>query len=386
VARVARALGDLSAALAAEIRARGPLSVARFMELAADHYYQRRDPLGAAGDFVTAPEVSQMFGEILGLWVAQAWIGCGRPAPARLVELGPGRGTLMADLLRASAQVPGFRDALSVHLVERSSRLRELQAERLAAVEVAWHDRFEQVQDGPLFLVANEFLDALPVHQLVRTGEHWVERRVGLADGRFALLLGDRESPRASSLPDAAPGTIAEVSPARERLARQIGERIAAAGGVAVLIDYGAAACGPTGDTLQAVCGHARIDPLTAPGEADLSSQVDFRALAGAAAAGGAAVFGPVPQGTFLRAFGIEARALHLLERARPEQRRALRAGLFRLTDPAAMGELFKVLVLASPHGPPPPGFSAPDLTLASQESCSSPPSSASSAASATAS
>jgi NADH dehydrogenase [ubiquinone] 1 alpha subcomplex assembly factor 7 len=240
------------------------------------------------------------------------------------------------------------------------------------------------VPDGPLFLVANEFLDALPVHQLARTGERWVERRVGLADGRFALLLDDRGSPRASSLPDAVPGTIAEVSPARERLARQISERIAAAGGVAVLIDYGAAACGPTGDTLQAVRGHARIDPLAAPGEADLSSQVDFRALAGAAAAGGAAVFGPVPQGTFLRAFGIEARALQLLERARPEQRRALRAGLFRLTDPAAMGELFKVLVLASPDGPPPPGFSAPDLTPASQESCSSPPTSASSAASAT--
>jgi SAM-dependent MidA family methyltransferase len=379
-------LSDLSAALAAEIGARGPISVARLMALASDQYYRRRDPLGAAGDFVTAPEVSQMFGEILGLWLAEAWIGCGRPAPARLGELGPGRGTLMADLLRASARVQGFRDALSIHLVERSPRLRALQAERLAGIETQWHDRLEQVPEGPLFLVANEFFDVLPVHQLVRGGQGWVERRVGVVDGKLAYVLDDRPAPLAGSLPDAAPGRIAEVSPARERLAREIGARLAAAGGVALLIDYGAAATGPTGDTLQAVRGHARIDPLVAPGAADLTAQVEFRALAAAAAAGGAAVFGPVPQGAFLRAFGIEARALQLLARARPEQRRELRTGLLRLTHPAAMGELFKVLVLAGPDGPPPPGFSAPTLDPALPKPCSRPRASATSAASATAS
>jgi NADH dehydrogenase [ubiquinone] 1 alpha subcomplex assembly factor 7 len=378
-------LSDLSRALAAEIRARGPLQVARFMELASDHYYREHDPLGAAGDFVTAPEVSQMFGEILGVWLAQAWTGCGRPAPARLVELGPGRGTLMADLLRATAPVAGFRAALSIHLVERSPRLRALQAERLAGIDVTWHDRIEEVPDGPLFLIANEFLDALPAHQLVRTLENWVERRVGLAaDGAFAFVLDDRRSPLAGALPDAAAGTLAELSPARTRLARQIGERLAAAGGIAVLIDYGAFADGPTGDTLQAVRGHVRADPLADPGAADLTTQVDFRALAEASCAGGAAVFGPVPQGTFLRAFGIEARALQLLERARPEQRRELRTSLFRLTDAAAMGELFKVLVLAAPDGPLPPGFSAPTLTPAVQKPCSRPRTSATSAASAT--
>jgi NADH dehydrogenase [ubiquinone] 1 alpha subcomplex assembly factor 7 len=387
----ARALSDLSAVLAAEIRARGPLSVARFMELALGHptlgYYQRHDPLGAAGDFVTAPEISQMFGEILGLWLAQAWTEGDRPAPARLVELGPGRGTLMADLLRATAPAGGFREALSIHLVERSPQLRALQAERLGGVEVAWHDRLDEVPKGRLYLIANEFFDALPVHQLVRTGREWVERRVGLAaDGNLAFGLDDRPSPLAGSLPDAAPGTVAELSPARDGLARQIAERIAAAGGIALLIDYGAWAEHPTGDTLQAVRGHARADPLAAPGAADLSAQVDFRALALAGRDGGAAVFGPVPQGTFLRAFGIEARALQLLERARPEQRRSLRAGLFRLTDPAAMGELFKVLVLARPGGPLPPGFDAPTFAPAQKEPCSRRPTSELSAASATAS
>ena len=352
--------------LAAEIRAKGPLSVARFMELALSHptlgYYQRCDPLGVAGDFVTAPEISQMFGEILGLWLARAWSACGRPTASRLVELGPGRGTLMADLLRVAARVDGFRRSVSIHLVERSPRLRELQADRLAGVEVTWHDRFEEIPEGPLFLIANEFFDALPVHQLVRTEAGWVARRVGLAaDGALVFVPDDRPSP--SVLPDAEPGTVAEVSPARARLAHRIGERIAAAGGVALLIDYGAFCDRPSGDTLQAVHGHARADPLATPGQADLSTQVDFRVLAEAARDGGAAVFGPVPQGTFLRAFGIEARALRLIERAAPDQRRSLRASLFRLTDPAAMGEMFKVLVLARPDGPLPPGFHAPTLT-----------------------
>jgi NADH dehydrogenase [ubiquinone] 1 alpha subcomplex assembly factor 7 len=329
-------------------------------------YYRRQDPLGVAGDFVTAPEVSQMFGEIVGLWLAEAWSGLGRPAPARLVELGPGRGTLMADLLRVTASIEGFRRSLSTHFVETSARLRQIQAERLIDVAVEWHDDLGEVPPGPLFLVANEFFDALPVHQLVRTGQDWVQRRVGLAeDGNLAFVLDDRPSPLSEQIPErdaAAAGAVAEVSPARAALARQIGERIAASGGVALLIDYGAWALGPTGDTLQAVRGHAACAPLACPGEADLSAQVDFRALAEAGCAAGAAVYGPVPQGTFLRTLGIEARALQLLGRASGDQRRELRAGLFRLTDPSAMGEVFKVLVLASPGGPPPPSFGAPTL------------------------
>ena len=363
-------MSDLKAVLAAEIRARGPLSVARFMSMALGHpslgYYQRQDPLGVAGDFVTAPEVSQMFGEIVGLWLAEAWSGLGRPAPARLVELGPGRGTLMADLLRATAGLERFRQSISVHLVEISERLRLLQAEHLAGIDVQWHEDLAEVPSGPVLLVGNEFFDALPVHQLVRTGQDWVERRVGLADdGGLTFVPDDRPSPLSKQIPErdaAAAGVVAEVSPARVALARQIGERIVASGGVALLIDYGAWALGATGDTLQAVQGHAACAPLACPGEADLSAQVDFRALAEAGCAGGAAVYGPVPQGTFLRTLGIEARALQLLGRASADQRRELRAGLFRLTDPSAMGELFKVLVLASPDGPPPPGFGAPTM------------------------
>jgi NADH dehydrogenase [ubiquinone] 1 alpha subcomplex assembly factor 7 len=358
-------LSALKEVLAAEIAAHGPLPVARFMELALGHpehgYYRRRDPLGRAGDFVTAPEISQAFGEIIGLWLAQAWSDLGRPAPVALVELGPGRGSLLADLLRATAKVPGFHAALALHLVECSPPLRQLQAARLAGVEARWHDRLDDVPPGPLLLVANEFLDALPVQQLVRTPDGWHERVIGLGQ---AGALEFQESHASSPLgaPEAATGEIAEVSPARAALAQQIGARIATAGGLALLIDYGAWAEGPTGDTLQAVRGHAACDPLASPGEADLSAQVDFRALAAAAAAGGAAVYGPVPQGTFLRAFGIEARMLQLLERAPPEQRRPLRAGLFRLIDPSAMGEAFKVLVLARPAAPLPPGFHAPTL------------------------
>jgi NADH dehydrogenase [ubiquinone] 1 alpha subcomplex assembly factor 7 len=353
--------------LAAEIDARGPLSVARYMELALGHpefgYYRRQDPLGATGDFVTAPEISQAFGEILGLWLAQAWADLGRPAPVRLVELGPGRGSLLVDLLRATASVPGFHGALALHLVEISPRLRRLQAARLADRQAMWHERFEEVPDGPVLLVANEFFDALPVHQLVRTADGWRERVVGrTATGELRFAQAAAPSPLATNL-DAAPGTVAEISPARAALARQIAARIAVAGGIALLIDYGAWSAGPTGDTLQAVRDHRACDPLVRPGEADLSTQVDFRALAEAAAAGGAAVYGPVPQGTFLRAFGIEARLLRLLERAPPERRRDMRAGLFRLIDPSAMGELFKVLAVAQKDAPLPPGFHAPTLT-----------------------
>jgi NADH dehydrogenase [ubiquinone] 1 alpha subcomplex assembly factor 7 len=347
------------------IREGGPLPVARYMSLALAHpehgYYRRGDPLGAAGDFVTAPEISQMFGEIVALWLAQAWLDRGRPRPLRLVEIGPGRGTMMADMLRALRAVPELSAAAEVHLVETSPRLRELQRQHLAGRQVVWHDELAGVPAGPLLLVANEVLDALPVHQLVRTAGGWVERCVGLGEaGRLAFVPASEPAPAAlaAGLPDdAPPGTVAEVSPAREALAEAIGRRLALHPGVALLIDYGALPAAPAGDTLQAVRAQRPCDPLTAPGEADLSSQVDFGALARAAARGGARVHGPVPQGPFLRALGIEARTLALMHNAGAEERRELRRALFRLTDASAMGELFKVLALASPEGPPPPGF-----------------------------
>jgi NADH dehydrogenase [ubiquinone] 1 alpha subcomplex assembly factor 7 len=337
------------------------------MTLALHHpthgYYRTRDPLGAGGDFVTAPELSQAFGEVIGAWLARAWLDLGQPAPFRLVELGPGRGTLLVDALRATRAVPGFHQGLRLHLVETGERLRRVQATRLAAFAASWHAEYAEVPPGPLLLLANEFFDALPVHQLVATARGWVERRVALADdGRLGFALAERPSPLGAELPDAAPGAVAEVSPARSKLARAIGSRLATDGGLALVIDYGAWAEQPTGDTLQATREHAPCDPLDAPGAADLTTHVDFRALALSACAAGAAVYGPVPQGTFLTTLGIHLRTARLLERATSDQGRALRAALFRLTDASAMGELFKVVALAHPAAPAPPGFGAPTL------------------------
>ena len=361
-------MSGLEAVLAEAIQRDGPLSVARFMDLALHHptygYYRDRDPLGAEGDFVTAPELSQAFGEVIGAWLAQAWLDLGGPAPLRLVELGPGRGTLLADALRATRGVPGFHHSLRLHLVETNDRLRAAQAARLAESDPSWHGRFDEVPPGPLLLVANEFFDALPTHQLVATARGWVERCVDLdAEGRLTYHLAQRRSSLGARLPDPTLGTVAEVSPARTELARAIARRIARDGGVALIVDYGAWSEGPTGDTLQATRNHAPCDPLDAPGTADLTTHVDFGALAEAAAAGGAAVYGPVPQGTFLATLGLHLRTAKLLERATAAQQRALRAALFRLTDASAMGELFKVLVLAHPQAPAPPGFTAPLLS-----------------------
>lgn len=360
-------MSGLERELAEAIRRDGPLPVARFMSLALHHpifgYYGRRDPLGPQGDFVTAPELSQSFGEVIGAWLAQTWLDLGRPAPFRLVELGPGRGTLLADALRATRTVARFHEGLRLHLVETSEGLRAAQATRLAGFAPSWHVSFEEVPSGPLLLIANEFFDALPVHQLVATAQGWVERCVDLGpDGRLAFGAAERRSPLGADLPEAPRGTVAEVSPARAKLVRDIGRRIAEDGGVALVIDYGAWTEGPTGDTLQATRAHAPCHPLDAPGTADLTTHVDFRALATAAAAGGASVYGPMPQGTFLTTLGIHLRTAKLIERATPEQQRALRAALFRLIDASAMGELFKVLVFAGPDAPAPPGFHQPTL------------------------
>jgi NADH dehydrogenase [ubiquinone] 1 alpha subcomplex assembly factor 7 len=363
----APALSGLEQVIADEIRRTGPLPVDRFMALALHHpthgYYRTRDPLGAGGDFVTAPELSQAFGEVVGAWLARAWLDLGQPAPFRLVELGPGRGTLLDDVLRATRRVPGFHDGFHIHLVETSEHLRRAQAERLAGRHVGWHADLAEVPPGCLLLLANEFFDALPVHQLVGTARGWLERCVALAEGgRLEFRLAASPSPLGAQLPEATPGAVAEVSPARTALAQAIGRRIARDGGVALVIDYGAWAAGPTGDTLQATRDHGPCDPLDAPGTADLTTHVDFRALALAACDGGAAVYGPVPQGTFLTSLGIHLRTAKLLERAAPAQQRQLRAALFRLIDPSAMGELFKVVVLAHPAAPAPPGFAAPTL------------------------
>ena len=345
----------------------GPISVARWMTLALAHpeagYYPRRDPLGAAGDFVTAPEVSQLFGELLGLVLVQHWLELGRPARVAVTELGPGRGTLMADALRAAAVVPEFAAAATVHLVETSPALRERQAAALRGRPVHWHDALAGLPaDRPLLLLANEFLDALPIRQFVCRAGRWHERLVGVdAQGGFGFVL----APRATPFPQAVAGigaelpegTVLELGPAREALVEELALRLAAQGGMALLIDYCRDAPVMTGDTFFAVRRHAGVDPLRHPGEADLSAHVDFRALAGRAAAAGITAFGPVAQGEYLRRLGIGQRLAALLRGATPAQAAALESGCARLVDEDAMGSLFKVLALAPAHAPVPPGF-----------------------------
>ena len=357
----------MSAPLMQEIKRRietaGPIGLADYMELALGHpahgYYATRDPLGAKGDFVTAPEISQMFGELLGLWCAEAWRRAGAPGKVRLVELGPGRGTLMADALRALRLAPDFRAAATVHLVEASPALRAVQRATLAGHDVAWHGDLGEVPDGPLLLIANEFLDALPIRQIVRAEDGWHERLVGLdGAGGFAFTLDPRPTGLAALLPGAlrecAPeGSLVELSPAVLGVAAAIARRVAADGIAALIVDYGHAATGP-GETLQAVRGHRRHAVLEAPGTADLTAHVDFAAL-GLAAVPPASTLGPVGQGDFLRRLGIEHRARTLA--AAGNRADEVAAALRRLTDPAEMGTLFKVLALVPPGAPSPAGF-----------------------------
>lgn len=360
-------MSELAEPLRRLIREHGPISVARFMALALAHptkgYYPRRDPLGAGGDFVTAPEVSQLFGELIGLALAQHWLDLGAPSRVIVAELGPGRGTLMADALRAARAAPGFLAAASIHLVETSPALRERQAAALPGLPVHWHDELAGIpSDAPLLLVANEFLDALPIRQFVRHRGGWRERLVALdEEGAFAFALAPRSTPfpavTAEGADDLPEGALLELGPAREALAEGIGARLAAQGGMALLIDYGSDQPFMTGDTFQAVRRHRKVAPLEAPGEADLSAHVDFRAVARRAMAAGAAAYGPLSQSAFLRRLGIELRLRRLAERATPEQRAALESGCERLIAPDQMGELFKALALTAPSAPVPPGF-----------------------------
>jgi SAM-dependent MidA family methyltransferase len=328
-----------------------PERLDRFMRRAAAAYYATREPFGPGGDFCTAPEMTQVFGECIGLWAAIAWQAMGRPAPVTLAELGPGRGTLMADALRAVAEMaPEFRAALRVHLVETSPRLREAQADRLGTAVRAWHDDIATLPPGPAIILANEFLDALPIRQFIRRGGAWAERFV--AGGAFV----ERPAIDPPPLPAEAPeGSVQEVNEAATAIAAALGARIAAQGGVALFIDYGPGAGGP-GDSLQAMARQGPADPLGPPGEADLTAHVDFAALAAAARAAGAAVQGPMPQGVFLARLGLFSRAA-ILARMDPAHATRHLAAAQRLAAPEHMGRLFKAICLGHPGLPPLPGF-----------------------------
>jgi NADH dehydrogenase [ubiquinone] 1 alpha subcomplex assembly factor 7 len=362
---------DDTPSLEAEIRRRietaGPMPVAQYMSLCLSHprhgYYKTRDPLGAGGDFTTAPEISQMFGELIGLWTAAAWRAMGAPENVRLVELGPGRGTMMLDALRAAKVMPDFRSAVVVHLVEINPVLERLQRQAFDAADltVSWHAALGEVPEGPLIVLANEFFDALPVHQAVMCADGWHERVVKIAEddklhfsiARDPIPLFEELLPRGMRA-----AKIGEIFEWRaDQMALEIGRRVRA-GGVALIIDYGHAESA-LGDTLQAVGGHEFADPLAAPGLVDLTAHVDFQALARAAEAMRARVHGPIEQGEFLRRLGIEQRAAALKAAAPPDYAGAVQSALDRLTsaERTGMGRLIKAMAISDPQIGPLPGL-----------------------------
>lgn len=345
---------ELAARFRRLIALHGPMPVARFMGESNARYYAARDPLGAPGDFITAPEISQMFGELAGLWLADIWARAGRPADTIYAELGPGRGTLARDALRA---MNGAGLAPPVHLVEGSPALRAVQADALPGAR--FHDDAAGLPgDGPILLAANEFLDALPIRQLVRTAGGWRERMVALAGDDFVFAAGPQ--PMDDALPparrQAADGTIIETCPGAAAVVDDLARRIARTGGAAIFFDYGHLAP-RSGSTLQAVRAHRKVDPFAAPGEADLTAHVDFDALATVARAAGCAVQ-MATQGEWLGAMGIDLRAA-ALTRAAPHRAAEIAAARDRLVNADAMGILFKVMALHAPGWPPGAGFAA---------------------------
>jgi NADH dehydrogenase [ubiquinone] 1 alpha subcomplex assembly factor 7 len=339
----------------------GPITLADYMAECLMHpnhgYYQQQRVFGRDGDFITAPRVSQMFGEMLGLWCADRWHAMGRPARFNLIELGPGRGTLMADMLRATKAVPGFGTAARVCFVEESERLSALQAEKVPGAP--WHKRLSDVPTGPSILMANEFFDALPIHQFEKKGGKWLERGVGFEGDtlRPVLLL---PSAKLALVPDsvraAGDGSIAEVCPAGLSVAGEIAERLVAQPGAALIIDYGYRVSAP-GDSFQALKSHDYVDPYAEPGLADLTAHVAFDQLAAAAAQKGAAPSSIQEQGAFLMALGLGLRAQKLAETGDKAGQTRILGELKRLTAPDEMGSLFKVLALQSPGLAPAPGF-----------------------------
>ena len=339
---------ELAATFRRLIATRGPISLAHFMAESNARYYAARDPLGAAGDFTTAPEISQMFGELVGLWLADIWQRAGQPQPVHYVELGPGRGTLARDALRAMA-AHGL--APLVHLVEGSPALREKQRKAIPAAR--FHDDLSTLPaDGPILLVANEFLDALPVRQLLRTAAGWREVMVAVEGEQFVPVAGGL--PMDAALPaerrQASEGTVIETSPAAAGVVAEVAERLGRQGGAALFIDYGHSSP-RTGSTVQAVRGHQKVDPIAMPGEADLSAHVDFAMLAEVAQTRGCRWLGTAEQGAWLEALGIDQRAA-ALARAAPERAGDVAEARERLVSPEQMGALFKVLGLAAPGWP----------------------------------
>ena len=347
--------------LKSQIAAQGPMSVAEYMSTCLLHpehgYYSTRDPFGAGGDFITAPEISQMFGELIGLTLAQVWMDQGQPAKIALAELGPGRGTLMADILRTAKAVPSFAQACEIHLIEASPKLREVQAATLSAHTPIWHDHVDQLpSDLPLYAIANEFFDALPIRQMVRDGERWRERQIGLENDALAFGLS-APAPLTTldhRLSDTKDGDLVEICAPAPLIMRALAERIETNGGTALVFDYGD--WRSLGDTLQAVHAHEKVYSLLKPGQSDLTSHVDFEALITNMPCTHSRL---TPQGVFLERLGITDRAQALAKSLGGTALERHIAAHRRLAHPDEMGTIFKTLALFPKGAHPPPGYEA---------------------------
>ncbi|UTW60116.1 SAM-dependent methyltransferase [Kordiimonas sp. SCSIO 12603] len=352
---------ELKQSLIRRIEATGPITLAEFMAECLMHpqhgYYQKERVFGKDGDFITAPEVSQMFGEIIGLYMADRWYKMGKPQSFHLIEFGPGRGTLMADILRATAPVEGFVDAAEVHFIETSLQLRELQKKKVPHGN--WHDTLNTVPEGPSLIIGNEFFDALPIHQYERQNGEWLERRVHVEDGVFQLVV-TKPTAHVALIPehmkDGPDGSIAEICPSALSIMGDIALRLNTHGGSALFLDYGYR-ISSFGDTFQALKNHEYVDPFAEPGAADLTAHVAFDQLHRAATEAHSKAYGSTPQGMFLMALGIGSRAQALASGADAAKQEKILSELKRLTAPDEMGTLFKVLAVQNHELPPPPGF-----------------------------
>ncbi len=351
----------LRALLKNQICDNGPMDIGLFMAQVLGHpehgYYMRQDPFGAAGDFTTAPEISQMFGELIGAWIADVWIQMGAPNSFVLLECGPGRGTLMADALRAAKKVDGFHEALEVHFLETSPTLKRVQAEAVQTHNPVWHDSLETLPaDKPLIVIGNEFLDALPMRQLQKTKEGWAERVIGLDGDDFCFGLKPYGGGVPEDVSGAREGHIFEFSPAQLSFVEDVAQRLKTQSGAALFIDYGETKT-QAGESLQAIYKHDIVSVLEHVGDADISANVDFGAMGDAARGQGATVHGPVEQGEFLKQLGIEARAAGIMKNANETQQQEIEKSLRRLTESDQMGSLFKVIGFSDGAALTPAGF-----------------------------
>ena len=357
---------SLSQRISQRILSKGPISLAEFMADALGDpefgYYMVQEPFGIGGDFTTAPEISQIFGELIGLWCAALWLQLGSPSPVHLVELGPGRGTLMADALRAAKSVPGFAQALQIHLVEMSPKLQAVQQKTLenSGHTIKWHRHIEDVAQGVTIVIANEFFDALPIRQFIQTETGWRERLVTLnSNGQFEFTISPaatKETGISAQLVEAPLNSLVEVCQPAQEIVKSLSQRIQKCGGAALIIDYGY--LNPAfGETLQAVSSHKYADVLQSPGRQDLTAHVNFSDLANCATQAGAKVFAPLTQAQFLYGMGIQARLARLTNATTPAQTRDIKTAATRLTAADQMGELFKVMVIAARNTAPPAPF-----------------------------